>query len=143
MAAPLLTPVALLVWVVRLQLYLDAEFFDPNSIKLPPDRPTANALGWHGPTIEDVVEYRSLRIRGLERCPLVLEEGDNSSFDDEDDGADDDTRPPLQGSRAYDDDWYRLVCCHDAWADNPPLRGPVYRLGSLAGSWKGRFIVCY
>lgn len=123
-----------------MQLYLDAEPFDPHAINLPRDRQAANALAMRSPapTIQDVVEFRNVRIGVPERCPLVLEDGNIDSFDDIEDGEDD---AAARGSRRYDSDWYRLVCCHDPWADNPPLRGPVYRLGSLSGSWTGRFTV--
>jgi hypothetical protein len=43
------------------------------------------------------------------------------------------------GSKNGDEDWYRLVACHDPRDGDMPLRGVVYRLGSIAGSWAGRF----
>ena len=49
----------------------------------------------------------------------------------------------IRGSKSCDDDWYRLVACHDPRDGDMPLRGVVYRLGSIAGSWAGRFQVSY
>lgn len=140
LAAPLLTPAALLVWIVRMQLYLDDEPFNPTTINLPPDRQTADTLSYRtpAPTVEDILEFRSIRIRAPERCPLHIDLGENDLFEVED--VEEETNERWsQGSRRYDSDWYRLVSCHDPWADNPSLRGPVYRIGSLSGSWGGRF----
>ncbi|KAF9532676.1 hypothetical protein CPB83DRAFT_880763 [Crepidotus variabilis] len=45
---------------------------------------------------------------------------------------------PYLSSKANDQDWNRLVSCHDVHAEiNPPKRS-VYRLGSLSGNWGGR-----
>lgn len=140
-AAPLLTPAALLVWIVRVQSYADVEPFDATAMKLPPNRQTADLVGWRGPTIEDVVEYRKIRVGAPERCALNLEDGEDDNFDGDGGGADETNgEESRHGSRRYDNDWYRLVSCHDPWADNLPLRGAVFRIGSLAGSWGGRFL---
>lgn len=140
MAAPPVTHAALLVWIVRFQWYLDAEPFDPSSSRLPPDRATANALGLRGPTIEDIRELKNVKVHPPERCIPNTDYGPNDCFDDP---PEDDQELPAtssDGSRRYDSDWYRLVSCHDPWDTCPSLRGTVYRLGSLSGSWAGRFL---
>lgn len=45
------------------------------------------------------------------------------------------------GSKCYDEDWSRLVGCQDLRVGDTPLRGTVFKLGSMTGSWAGRFLV--
>ncbi|KAJ7590229.1 hypothetical protein C8J56DRAFT_937145 [Mycena floridula] len=122
LSAPLLTPIALLVGLLRIQIYIDAEPFDPSSLP--------------GPRIQDIVEFRNIRIKAPERCRLVVDE----VYDDFPDGKSVDQSDVLQGSRRYDEDWHRLVSCYDPFEKVTPLRGIVYRIGSLVGSWAGRFL---
>ncbi|KAK0184012.1 hypothetical protein F5146DRAFT_336506 [Armillaria mellea] len=42
----------------------------------------------------------------------------------------------------YEQDWYRQVSCYDLFAPPDALRGPVFSLGSLTGSWAGRWVTC-
>lgn len=111
-------------------------------------------MGLRGATIEDVLEFRGIRIHAPERCPLVVdcqyrdeivhslnrERDDNLTVkqDSEDPSS---SFSLLQGSSRYDEDWYRIVTCVDPWKELSPLAGIVYKLGSLVGSWAGRFLV--
>ena len=45
-------------------------------------------------------------------------------------------------SQRMDDEWHRLVMCHDITAAPNPLGGRRFTPSSLIGSWKGTIIVC-
>jgi hypothetical protein len=101
---------------------MDISTLHPSAANLPLNREIANGLG---PTLEDVQEFHyGTRTRFVDRCRI--------SSDVDDSG----------GSRRHDEDWSRLVSCHDPWMTEPPLRGKVYTLGSVTGCWAGRFCVC-
>ena len=44
-------------------------------------------------------------------------------------------------SERLDKDWFRLVACHTPSAVERPLKGIVYSLGTLVGTWSGRIFV--
>lgn len=45
------------------------------------------------------------------------------------------------GSKRYDEDWSRLVGCKDLRDGNSPLRGTVFKLGSMTGLLGRSFLV--
>lgn len=148
LVVPPLAQAALLLWVTRSQIVESENPLDVNLLQFPADRATALALGLDGPTIADIVEFRSTKISAPALCPLVLDDCLADEFVNSEDGDDDEhaarsrnTSSTLTGSERYDTDWYRLVSCLDPWRRPPALRGIVYRLGSIAGSWAGRFVV--
>jgi len=127
LAAPVLTPSALLATIVRIEAMMDTSSLHPSAAYLPLNREMANALGQTGPTLEDVREFHyGTRTRFVDRCRIPP-------------GADDSDLALQSGSARHDEDWSRLVSCHDPWMDEPPLRGKVYTLGTLSGCWTGRF----
>jgi hypothetical protein len=127
-AAPALTSAALLATTVRVEAIQDKSPLPPQASSLPPTREVANALGLTGKTLEDVRDFQySVRTRFLERCD---EDADDSSSSSE-----------IVDSMRHDEDWYRLVCCFDPWTDQETMRGKVYTLGTLSGSWDGRIMV--
>jgi hypothetical protein len=129
--------------VTRVQIIEQANPPNLDALGLPADRAAANAMGIGGPTRADIVEFRNLKIAAPERCPLELDQCFADDFVNEEGQVQDDLRKgiPLTGSARYDTDWYRLVSCLDPWSPPSPLRGIVYQLGSIAGSWAGRFVV--
>lgn len=49
---------------------------------------------------------------------------------------------PVDASRAWDCDWWRLRFCLDIWKNQPRWRpGRVYIPGSLSGLWQGKMLV--
>ena len=129
-AAPLLTTAALLALTVRVEAYQDTTPLPPPTLQLPADREVANALGYRGPTLEDVREFNyGVRTSFIDRCSSTLETLDSDS----------DSR---WGSEQHDEDWNRVVACHDPRIGNTSLRGMVYTLGTLSGCWSGRVLVC-
>jgi hypothetical protein len=97
-----------------------------NSFPIPPEIPEtrshAIALGFNGVclTQEDVHEFNAHR-----PAQLPVE----TSFDE-----------PSDESSNWDSDWNRWMYCWDPWID-VPLKGPVYKPGTLAGLWHGRALV--
>ncbi|KAH7911693.1 hypothetical protein BJ138DRAFT_1113010 [Hygrophoropsis aurantiaca] len=127
-AAPLLTPAALLNFVIRFEAEQDISALPPAISQLPENRAQAISLGLLGPrlTQEDVIDFHyGSRIREFERGRLTVDE-----FGEE-----------IQSSEIHDKDWFRLVSCCDLWSDASPLKGIVYPLGSLIGKWNGRILV--
>ncbi|PBL04335.1 hypothetical protein ARMGADRAFT_50007 [Armillaria gallica] len=144
-AAPVLTPIALLSWTVRQEMYQQAHPLDHNFLdQFPTDRHTANAFGVTGPTVEDLTEFHQLRI--CSPGPLLLpphttfDTYDSFHTDDDNHEDEEDPRQP-RGSMRYEQDWYRQVSCYDPFALPGALRGPVFSLGSLTGSWAGRWVL--
>jgi len=124
LAAPVLTSPALLATTVRLGAVMDRTppQFPAN---FPLNREMANALGITGPTLEDVREFHyNIRPRFVDRCHIYPDESD---------------RATSSGSIRHDEDWSRLVSCHDPWMKEPPLRGKVFTVGALSGCWTGRY----
>ncbi|KII89697.1 hypothetical protein PLICRDRAFT_39834 [Plicaturopsis crispa FD-325 SS-3] len=114
-AAPSVTAPAFLALSVRYEYSQDVN---------PP--PTVVQTPAAANTREDVLEsHYGVRTKFLSRVPLNLN------------GANE----PAIGSSRHDPDWYRLVSCHDPWMIERPLSGPMYRPGSLSGSWQGRQMV--
>ena len=98
---------------------------------LPPTREVANALGIQGKTLADVQEFHyAVRTRLLERCTLDQDAGESESS-------------PVIHSGRHDEAWYRLVSCYDLWNDQTALRGKMYTVGTMSGSWDGRVLVIY
>jgi hypothetical protein len=124
-AAPLLTPAALLALTVRLEAYQDAEPIPTSALTLPLNREAAVVVGHHGPTLEDVEEFHyHTRTRFVERCSAIVAESDG-----------------VETSEQHDEDWHRLVACHNPWMAPTSLKGKVYSLGALNGCWSGRLMV--
>jgi hypothetical protein len=117
---------------VRIEELQTNETFPDAAFSLPPDRATAIALGAVGPTLEDITRFHfQERICVPSRCPVTID----PEFDDEA------IQAMSFGSERYDEDWSRLVACHDPWVGSMPLRGKVFALGSMVGSWTGRLMV--
>jgi hypothetical protein len=132
LAVPLVTVAASLITALRTEELQTNETFPDAALSLPRDRATAMALGAVGPTLEDITRFHfQERIRVPSRSPVTID----PEFDDEA------IRGVLLGSERYDEDWSRLVACHDPWLGSEPLRGKVFTLGSMAGSWAGRLMV--
>ncbi|KAH7920230.1 hypothetical protein BV22DRAFT_1040065 [Leucogyrophana mollusca] len=128
LAAPLLTPAALLNFVIRIEAQQDESVLPASISQLPENRVHAISLGLLGPrlTQEDVTDFHyGTRTRAFERHRLRVDS----------DGEE------VQSSKRHDQDWFRLVSCRDLWADDSPLKGIVYPLGTLIGKWNGRILV--
>ncbi|TFK73283.1 hypothetical protein BDN72DRAFT_814820 [Pluteus cervinus] len=132
LSAPPLVPAAVISVLARLERHQTVSI----PTHLPRDRATANALGVTGATQEDVEEaYFRTRIHLPPSSPSPVI--DTCFMDDIE------TFPEVEGasrSMIYDIDWSRLVSCHDLWSEPSPLRTSVYKLGSLSGSWAGRYL---
>ena len=132
LAPPLVTAAATLITAVRTEELQTNETFPDAALSLPRDRATAMALGAVGPTLEDITRFHfQERIRLPSRSPIIID----SEFEV---GA---VQGVSLGSERYDEDWSRLVACHDPCLGSVPLRGKVFTLGSLTGSWAGRLMV--
>ena len=134
LAVPIVTAAAALITTVRTEELQTSETFPNTALLLPPDRATAIASGAIGPTLEDITRFHfQERIHVPSCCPLTI--------DPEFDISDGENQVMLLGSERYDEDWSRLVACHDPWMGSMPLRGKVFTIGSMAGSWAGRLMV--
>ncbi|KAF8224160.1 hypothetical protein L208DRAFT_1425867 [Tricholoma matsutake] len=132
LATPLVTVPATLITAVRTEELQTEETFPDGAFSLPPDRPTAIAMGAVGPTLEDITRFHFQERIRLPRCsPVTIE----AEFDDEE------IQTMSLGSESYDEDWSRLVACHDPWIGSMPLRGKVFTPGSMTGSWAGRLMI--
>lgn len=141
LAVPLVTSAAVLVATVQIEAHQDADSHPRSAMSLPPNRPAADALGVTGPTLDDVLEFHyRTRIHLPQRCSPLINTLFEQESKEEKDGETSSTSP-LMGSNRYDEDWSRLVSCYDPWTGGTPLRGKVFRIGSLCGSWAGRFLV--
>ncbi|KAI0640478.1 hypothetical protein C8Q79DRAFT_1015256 [Trametes meyenii] len=103
---------------------------------IPQTRADAVAVGWVGPTREDVREFASTRAVRFEaragwdwRAELGLGDKEGSTWRC-------DGRSP---SVRRENDWERWRGCYDPW-DHAAVRGVTYTFGSLAGQWGGRFL---
>ena len=128
------TPAALLNYVLRVESMQTEATFPRHASRLPQNRAEAVAQGLVGPTLEDITHfhYRN-RIPTMNRCLVnidtrFLEDLKEESFSE-------------NGSKRYDEDWSRLVGCQDLRVGDTSLRGTVFKLGSMTGSWAGRFLV--
>lgn len=138
LAAPIVTSAATLVATVRTEALQDLRTFPGAAHSLPLDRAAANALNRIGPTFEDVARFHfQERIHTAARCSPDIEVDFDRALDDNEE-----EQAVPYGSERYDEDWSRLVACQDPRADQSPLRGKVFTIGSLAGSWRGRLLVC-
>ncbi|KAF8963146.1 hypothetical protein BDZ97DRAFT_1051779 [Flammula alnicola] len=141
LAAPVIAPAAIMALVVRADSVQDLTNVPRVSHDLPRNRAEAIAQGHNGPTAADIFDFHlNNRIHIVDRCQPVL---DTRFIEDLDVDDESDTAASCEvntGSKRHDQDWYRLVACHDPWVGDMPLRGVVYGLGSMAGSWAGRLI---
>ena len=137
LAAPVIAPAAILALVVQADAFQDSTNL-PNVVSiLPRTRADAIAQGRRGPTVADIFDYH-LNTRpptSTRPQPTV----DFTYVEDLEDVLQ--PRALTGGSMQHDEDWYRLVACHDPWAGDSPLRGPVYQPGILSGKWAGRLLV--
>ncbi|GLB44816.1 hypothetical protein LshimejAT787_1801530 [Lyophyllum shimeji] len=139
---PIVTSAAALLITVRTEALQTAHTFPASAYALPADRATANALNVAGPTLEDVSRFHfQERIHASSRCTPNIDVVFHDDDDIEDGRTGDETLSPSDGSQRYEEDWSRLVNCYDPWAMPSPLRGKVYTVGSLAGSWEGRLML--
>lgn len=119
LAVPLLTSAALLNFVVRQEAWQDSTPLPLRIASLPATREEAIArdLGSPALTQEDVREFQfHTRTRFFQRDQGIT-------------------------SERLDKEWFRLVGCHTPSAVERPLKGIVYSLGTLAGTWTGRIFV--
>ncbi|KAJ8520732.1 hypothetical protein ONZ45_g2457 [Pleurotus djamor] len=131
LSLPLLSTSATLLYISRGETNLD-ERGPPDTSRMPSSREEADLVGVRA-TAGDVREAWGVRVG----VPCV-ERGEEDDADGEDEEEEEE-----EESRKYDTDWSRLVSCYDPWnEEESPLRGPVYRPGTLSGTWSGRFIVC-
>lgn len=131
------TPAALLNFVLRIESMQTEATFPRHASGLPRDRADARAQGLTniGPTLEDIVDFHyNNRIPTMKRCPVTIDTQFLEDFTKEE-------FFPENGSKRYDEDWSRMVGCQDLRDGNSPLRGTVFKLGSMTGSWAGRFLV--
>lgn len=141
LCAPVIVSAALLATIVRLEEEQNLHSLPPATMRLPPNRMAASAVGAMGPTLEDVVHFHChTRVALRKQCTTEIS---SSLYQDEAcEEAIDKSCSTSIGSGCYDEDWSRLVACYDPWLRQAPLRGPVYKVGSLSGSWAGRIVVC-
>jgi hypothetical protein len=132
LVAPLATVAATLITAMRTEELQTDETFPDTALRLPIDRATAIASGAVGPTLEDITRFHfQERIHIPSRNTITI----NPDFDNEA------RQAGSLVSERYDEDWSRLVACHDPRIGSMPLRGKVFTLGSMAGSWAGRLMV--
>jgi hypothetical protein len=132
--------------VARAQSAQNMMNIPPHGHNIPLTRADAILQGHAGPTVADIVDFHlQNRIPLVRKCELTL---DTRYPENLDNGlgteADEDVEEPVTvdlGSRRHDIDWTRLVSCYDPRVGDTPLRGVVYKLGSMAGSWEGRLLV--
>jgi hypothetical protein len=118
LAAPVLTPVALLLAHARYERGLGG------SADAAPERDAP-------PTRADIAEYeRRARIATVERSEPLTAHGHLAINTDHEEGC----------SNQYDEDWSRLVGCYDPHL-RPPLWSRVFTRGALSGCWAGTIVV--
>ncbi|KIK03002.1 hypothetical protein K443DRAFT_131626 [Laccaria amethystina LaAM-08-1] len=143
-AAPPVTAAATLSFTIRAEAAQDVSAFR-TSATLPANRQIAISLGLTGPTLEDVHYFHHQnRIQSMDKPPLTLNFDFDEPSDDQSDDSDLDEVVEFTSesfSTRYDSDWYKMVSCYDPLNGNLPLRGPVYKVGSLSGSWNGRLLL--
>jgi hypothetical protein len=135
LAVPLVTVAATLITTVHTEELQTNTTFPDAALSLLPDRATAIALGAVGPTLEDITRFHlQERIYVSSRIPLTIDPGLDFV-------AEEPKQTMSLGSGLYEEDWSRLVACHDPWIGSMPLRGKVFTLGSMSASWAGRMMV--
>lgn len=140
--APVVAPAAVLSLTLQADSFQDVSNLPATAQNLPHDRASAIARGVNGPTLDEIVDFHlKNRIPTMESFSPALETEYVEDFNESNKQTQDDS--DAGGSKSCDEDWYRLVACHDPRDGDMPLRGVVYRLGSIAGSWAGRFQVSY
>lgn len=127
LAAPLITVAATLITAVRTEELQTDQTFPNTARMLPQDRATAMALGAVGPTLEDITRFHFHDRICVPSCGAARAQPEHHH--------------EARWSERYDEDWSRLVACHDPWIGSVPLRGKVFTPGSLSGSWAGRLMV--
>ncbi|KAF8071573.1 hypothetical protein FPV67DRAFT_882445 [Lyophyllum atratum] len=139
LGVPIITSAAALLTALRTEELQTSQTFPLSAHALPADRAMANAMNVAGPTLEDVSHFHfEERIHSPSRCNPVID----GIFDEEYQKDEvEELLSPADGSWRYEEDWSRLVNCYDPWAVPSPLRGKVYTLGSLVGSWEGRLML--
>lgn len=131
-AYPLATEAATLLWVLQAELRQDEQSFPRVAHSFPPNREIGNVTDWIGPTFEDIHDFHyHVRVNEPSGASTIVHTSEGDSHSPE---------PSVEGSRRYDEDWTRLVACHDLQLGDMALRGPVYQIGSLHGCWAGRFV---
>jgi hypothetical protein len=142
-AAPVVAPAAVLSLTLQADSFQDVSTLPATAQNLPHNRASAIARGVNGPTFDEIVDFHlKNRIPTMESFLPVLEAEYVEDFN-ESKTQTEESDSEVRASQSCDEDWYRLVACHDPRDGDMPLRGVVYRLGSIAGSWAGRFQVSY
>ena len=140
--APVVAPAAVLSLTLQADSFQDVSNLPATAQNLPRNRASAIVQGVNGPTLDEIVDFHlTNRIPTMELLSPVLETEYVEDFNESKKQTEDDS--DIGGSKSCDEDWYRLVACHDPRDGDMPLRGVVYRLGSIAGSWAGRFQVSH
>jgi hypothetical protein len=138
MAPPLITIAAKLIYFSRREI---VPFGIPSH--LPLTRAHAIQLGIHdiGPTQEDVVEFNAHTDSKLVQPTnwdwvdgLTQEQLDKELNGDP--GTGENLKAP---SVVWDNDWWRMRMCHNAWEREG--KGIVYIPGTMSGLWQGRMLV--
>ncbi|KAF8813497.1 hypothetical protein BYT27DRAFT_7335105 [Phlegmacium glaucopus] len=136
-SAPVATPAALLNYVLRIESMQTEATFPPHASSLPRNRADAIAQEFTGPTLEDIMDFHyENRIPTMNRCTTIIDTQFVEDLDEEE-------LLLEHGSKRYDEDWNRLVGCQDLRISDTPLRGTVFKVGSMTGSWAGRFLVAF
>ncbi|KAF9475448.1 hypothetical protein BDN70DRAFT_883714 [Pholiota conissans] len=136
---PVITPAAIMALVVRAQSTQTTLNIPPHRHDIPSTRTEAIFQGYNGPTMSDILHFHLRnRISVVAKCTLTL---DIQHADNLDEGFDTyENEPGGAGSLQHDIDWTRIVACYDPRIGDMPLRGVVYKLGSMVGSWEGRLL---
>jgi len=138
--APVVAPAVVLSLTLQADSFQDVSSLPASVQNLPHNRASAIAQGVTGPTLEEIVDFHlENRVPTMESPLPVLETEYLENLSVSEKQTEDDSH--VGGSKRCDEDWYRLVACHDPRDGDMPLRGMVYRLGSMVGSWAGRFQV--
>ncbi|KAF9460340.1 hypothetical protein BDZ94DRAFT_1284000 [Collybia nuda] len=139
LVVPLAVSAAVLITTVRTEELQDWRTFPEPAPSMPLDRGAADTLGVAGPTVEDISSFHFQERISVPRQAVPAIDLSFDQFSPE--GTIEIPPSGSEGSERYDEDWSRLVACHDPWMGPTPLRGKMFTPGSLVGSWEGRMLV--
>ena len=138
-AAPVVSSAAVLALSVRIDAFKDDSNL-PHIPDLPLTRSDAVTQGWDGASVEDIHDFHLNIMIPVRRRPLLVQDDLRYDIGDEDE-SEVEFACNESGSGRCDEDWYRLVACHDPHISDTPLRGVLYHPGSMTGRWAGRLMV--